>query len=327
MAIGVEKTYDPDREKVMNIFLAGLDVEVGPDELRRLSEKNRKQREEEARAKGLEPPSDEDGGHSIFMDYYANKARQHMDKYGSTQRQLAAVASKSHNNSVLNPLAQYTFPVTVEEVLQDREVVWPLTRAMCAPIGDGAAAAVLCSESFLKKRGGGRAVKVLAAVMQSGNRFSETDIASRAAGLGYEAAGVGPKDIDVAEVHDATSYAELYLTEQMGFLPGGRGRGPGRKRGYGLERENSDQPQWRSDFQGASHWGLGAGHDLRTGDPASRGKPVPGRWKIPAWPWSTTAAAPLERRGGHVPDHTRKSEIVLPANIQERAITCRLKPC
>ena len=223
LAIGVEKTYDQDREKVMSIFLSGLDVEVGPGELRRQSEESRKKREEEARAQGLEPPAETGGGHSIFMDYYAGKARRHMDKYGTTQRQLAAAASKSHGNSVLNPLAQYTFPVSVEEALHDREVVWPLTRSMCAPIGDGGAAAILCSESFLKKTGRGRAVKVLAAVMQSGNRFTETDIAARAARLGYEAAGVGPEDIDVAEVHDATSFAELYLTEQMGFCPLGEG--------------------------------------------------------------------------------------------------------
>ena len=216
LAIGAEKLYSEDRAKTMEGFLAGMDVEVAVQEITRFAQEDRKRREEEARKKGVELPPEKAGGHSVFMDWYAIGARRHMEKYGTTQRQLAAIAAKNHNNSTLNPLAQYTFPQTIEQVLGDREVAWPLTRSMCAPIGDGAAAAVICSEDFLKKHPSGRAVKVLASVLQSGNRNKPTDISARAARIAYEMSGVGPGDIDMAEVHDATAFGELHQVEQMG---------------------------------------------------------------------------------------------------------------
>jgi acetyl-CoA acetyltransferase len=146
-----------------------------------------------------------------------------MQKFGTTQRQLAVIAAKAHNNSVLNPLAQYTFPQTVEQVMQDREVAFPLTRAMCAPIGDGAAAAILCSERFLKKHSSGRAVLVRASILKSGSRTGDNDICARASQAAYGQAGLGPEDIQVVEVHDATAFGELYQTEEMGFCPRGEG--------------------------------------------------------------------------------------------------------
>jgi acetyl-CoA acetyltransferase len=157
------------------------------------------------------------------MDLYAMGARIHMDRYGTTQRQLAVIAAKAHNNSTLNDLAQYTFPMTVEEVIADREVAWPLTRAMCAPIGDGAAAAIVCSERCLKKVGSKRAIRIRASVLKSGKREGENDICGRASSAAYAMAGLGPEDIHVAEVHDATAFGELYQTEQMGFCPVGEG--------------------------------------------------------------------------------------------------------
>jgi len=230
LAVGAEKLYTEERAKIMEGFLAGMDVEVAVEEITRFAEEDRKQMEEEARKKGRELPPEKPGGHSVFMDWYAIGARRHMEKYGTTQRQLAAIAAKNHNNSTLNPLAQYTFPQTVEQVLEDRVVAWPLTRAMCAPIGDGAAAAILCSEGFLRKNPSPRAVRVLASTLQSGNRKGQTDIAARAAGRAYEMAAVGPRDIDVAEVHDATAFGELHQVEQMGFCPVGEG-GPFAERG------------------------------------------------------------------------------------------------
>lgn len=103
------------------------------------------------------------------LDFHAADARAHMKAYGSTQRQLAVIAvKKNHNNSTLNPLAQYTFPQTVEQVLNDRVVAYPLTRAMCAPVGDGAAAAIVCSQDFLKKHPNSRAVRIRASVLEGG---------------------------------------------------------------------------------------------------------------------------------------------------------------
>jgi acetyl-CoA acetyltransferase len=133
------------------------------------------------------------------------------------------VAAKAHNNSVLNPFAQYTFPMTVEEVLADREVAYPLTRAMCAPVGDGAAAVVLCSERYLRRNPSGRAVAIRASILRSGKREGGHDSGSRASKAAYEAAGIGPEDVDVAELHDATAYGEVGVTEELGFCPAGEG--------------------------------------------------------------------------------------------------------
>jgi acetyl-CoA acetyltransferase len=166
------------------------------------------------------------GDHSPFMDVYGFAARQHMRKYGSTIEQLAVIASKNHFHSSLNPNAQYTFTITPEEVLADRLVTWPLTRAMCAPIGDGAASAILCDEETVKKLGRmSQAVKIRASVLGSGRTrsFDDIDIGERLSKIAYEKAGLGPGDIDLAEVHDATAFGELHQVEALGFCPGGEG--------------------------------------------------------------------------------------------------------
>jgi acetyl-CoA acetyltransferase len=164
-------------------------------------------------------------GRSIFMDAYAMGAKWHMKTFGSTQRQLAVICAKNHTHGSLNPLAQYQQDMTVEEVLADKPVAYPLTRAMCAPVGDGAAAAIVCSERYLKKLANPRPVKVLASVLGSGRdrELSGEDIGERLVKIAYREAGVGPKDIDLAELHDATSYGELHQTEAMGFCPLGEG--------------------------------------------------------------------------------------------------------
>jgi len=164
-------------------------------------------------------------GRSIFMDAYAMGARWHMSRFGSTQRQLALICSKNHLHGSLNPLAQYQATMTVGEVLADRPVAYPLTRAMCAPVGDGAAAAIVCSESFLKKLTGARPVRILASVMGQGSDrdLDGTDIGERLSKQAYNAAGIGPDGIDIAELHDATAWGELHQCEAMGFCPMGEG--------------------------------------------------------------------------------------------------------
>ena len=224
LAIGAEKMYDNDKAKTMMMFMSGSDVEELPNFMAKFQEEERQRKEKEAREKGLEPPKADAGGHSAFMDLYSIGARMHMEKYGTTQRQLACIAAKAHNNSVHNPFAQYIFPMTVEDVLSDREVSYPLTRAMCAPVGDGAAAVVLCSEKFLKQRSSScKAIRIRASVLRSGTKEGESDICARTSKAAYEMASLGPKDIDVVEVHDATAFGELHQTEQMGFCPTGEG--------------------------------------------------------------------------------------------------------
>ncbi|HRW81635.1 MAG TPA: thiolase family protein [Desulfomonilia bacterium] len=223
LAIGAEKLYGRDRAKTMEGFISGTDVEVTMQLIAQFQEGEKKRREEQAKRTGEKVVEEKPGGHSSFMDLYAMGARMHMERYGSTQRQLAVIAAKAHNNSTFNPLAQYTFPMTVDEVMTDREVAWPLTRAMCAPIGDGAAATIVCGKKFMKRIGKNRAVRIRASVLKSGTREGDNDICARSSSAAYAMAGVGPEDIDVAEVHDATAFGELYQTEQMGFCPVGEG--------------------------------------------------------------------------------------------------------
>jgi len=223
LAIGAEKLYDEDRNKVMKGFMAGTDVEEVMDRMEQWQKEEKERKTKEVQAKTNQTSPEKKGGHSVFMDFYAAGARNHMERYGSTQRQLAVIAAKSHNNSTMNPKAQYTFPMTVEQVLEDRQISFPLTRAMCAPIGDGSAAAILCSEAFLKKHPTNRAVKIRASILKSGTRTGLNDISQRASRDAYEIAGLGPEDIDVVEVHDATAFGELHQMEALGFCPEGEG--------------------------------------------------------------------------------------------------------
>jgi acetyl-CoA acyltransferase len=166
------------------------------------------------------------GGHSPFMDFYALGARMHMEQYGTTQRQLAVIAAKNHWHGSMNPLAQYQIDMSVEEVLNDRQVAYPLTRSMCAPIGDGATAAILCSERALERFPDARPVKVKASVLASGSLRWGPDaemIGERLSRSAYEVARLGPDEIDVAEVHDATAFGELLQCEELGFCATGGG--------------------------------------------------------------------------------------------------------
>ncbi len=168
------------------------------------------------------------GDHSPFMDLYGHAARLHMKEYGSTIEQLAHIAKKAHFNGSLNPNAQYQFKTTVEKILQDRLVSFPISRSMCAPIGDGSASAILCSAKMVKKLGlQKQAVKIRASVLGSGMHHPEgsdiPNIGERLANQAYEIAGLGPNDIDLAEVHDATSFGEIVQAENLGFCKKGEG--------------------------------------------------------------------------------------------------------
>lgn len=220
LAIGVEKTFFPDdASKTLEIFEGGID-QFDPQEWHAYY-----QRAGEASGKPFKPNA---GGGTLFMDTYAMQAAYHMKTFGTTREQIAYAASKNHAMGALNPKAQYRFTVTPEEVLADREISWPLTRSMCSPIGDGAAAAVLCSEGFLRtlpKAAQERAIKVSASVLTGGKyrTLDEPGLSHLAALKAYARAGLAPSDIDVAEVHDATSFCEIYQAEMLGFCERGKG--------------------------------------------------------------------------------------------------------
>lgn len=220
LVLGAEKITDPDKTKALGAYASCMDVENFENHVNQMVNLSQSFDIDLPQEQG--PPG---AGRSIFMDAYATFARWHMDRYGSTQQQLAVISAKNHWHGSLNPLAQYQKSMTPEEVLADVPITYPLTRAMCAPVGDGAAAAVVCSESFLNKLSGARPVRILASVHGSGmdRDMDGPDIGERLSKQAYEIAGVGPRDISLAELHDATAYGELHQAEVMGFCPIGEG--------------------------------------------------------------------------------------------------------
>lgn len=225
MALGVEKLYSEDKIKTFRAYNAGVDVaeiKFHFAEWYKVIENL-----------DLDIPPGQDSqegsgsSRSAFMDVYAGWCRWHMATHGTTQHQLAVIASKNHFHSSMNPYAQFQKEMSVEEILAGKLVTYPLTIPMCAPVGDGGAAAIVCSKDYLKKLTSPRPVKIRASVLGSGTSRpidrEDLDIGLRLSKKAYEIAGVGPEDIHTAEVHDATSFGELHQTEALGFCPLGDG--------------------------------------------------------------------------------------------------------
>ena len=221
LAVGAEKMYSSDRERMFSAFDGAWDittVEENTDKLLALGQ-----------GYAVPPGTTSDKPYSMFMDVYAAWSRHHMKIFGTTQRQIAAVSAKNHNHSQYNDKAQYRMPYSVDEVLAAPPITFPLTLPMCAPISDGGAAAVLCTDEGLKRLGvdQSRAIEVKASILQTGSTRSENEtdqhITAKAARRAYERAGVGPEDMDVAEVHDATAMGEIMQVENLGFCDFGDG--------------------------------------------------------------------------------------------------------
>lgn len=158
----------------------------------------------------------------------AHMARTHMAEFGTTVEQFAKVAVKNRHNGSLNPNAHLRSPVTADQVLTDRVLADPITRLMACPTTDAAAAAVLCSDAFAR-RIGAAGVRVLASGMVSGRTGTRADsdaiqdFGSGAARKAYEMAGLGPEDLDLAEVHEPFAPFEILCYEWMGFCKPGEG--------------------------------------------------------------------------------------------------------
>lgn len=205
LAIGAEKMTHPDKSVPFRALIAAMDLE-------------------EIRAEtGSDDPltAASAPGRSGFMDIYAGKARKYMAQTGATVADFARVAAKSHGFGALNPKAQFQGGMSFEEVLASRTIVEPLKLAMCSPIGDGAAALVFCSGEFARARGLD-AVRVATITLVSGLPGGDSCNA-RAAAKAYAAAGIGPEDVDVVELHDAASPAELIYVEELGLCAPGEG--------------------------------------------------------------------------------------------------------
>jgi len=162
----------------------------------------------------------------LFAGIYAMRVRSHMEKYGISKEQLAQAAVKNHTHGSLNPHSQYQKQLSIDEILNSRMIVDPITLYMTCPLGDGAAA-VLIGTREMAMRMKKRPVKVAASVIGSfGNPgISEHSIAARVSREAYRKAEIGPQDVEIAEVHDAVAAIELYLYEELGFCgPGESGR-------------------------------------------------------------------------------------------------------
>ncbi|MFJ7200989.1 MULTISPECIES: thiolase family protein [unclassified Streptomyces] len=214
LAVGVDKLVCTDAAQGLAVFDGAMDVAHRQTTLAALA----------ALSDPLPPELPVDGDRSVFMEIYASLARAHMQRFGTTEAHLAAVSAKNHAHSVHNPRAHFRRPFTTDEVLAARRVAWPLTVPMCSPVSDGAAAAVVTRADFTRNDS---AVAVLSSVLLSGTDRAADDaeqhIGRRAALAAYDRAGLGPQDLDVAEVHDATAFGEIQQAENLGFCPIGDG--------------------------------------------------------------------------------------------------------
>jgi len=218
LALGVEKLYCEDKTKTFAAFTGAVDVEM----LQGIMAALRANAEQGGAKSGSSGAGEK---RSMFMDLYAAVARGHMDRYGTTVEQLAAVAAKNSRHGHLNPRAQFREELSVADVLAAPMIVEPLTRPMCSPIGDGAAAAILVSPRKAAELGIARPVRVRSCVLRSGwdHGMDEEGAAEVCAREAYEEAGIGPADLDVVECHDATAPAELFAYESLGLCAKGDG--------------------------------------------------------------------------------------------------------
>ena len=203
LAIGAEKMSNDDRTKPIKALEAAADL----DELEALKAR-------------ISP--DGAGTGSVFMDLYSSVARDYMAASGATAEDFARVSVKQRHAGALNPIAQFRADVDVEEVLASRMIADPITLLMCSSIGDGAAALVVMSEQAAAKRDI-QPVEILACEIRSGQGDDPeaAPVASAASRAAYQAAGLGPEDLSVVELHDAAAPAEFILSEQLGLCPPG----------------------------------------------------------------------------------------------------------
>ena len=195
IVLGVEKEYAKDSKKTVEAIAGAGDVEL---EL----------------SVGVNFPA-----------HWALRAAKRMEVYGTTREHLAMVSQKNHHNGCLNPRSQYQKECSVEQILAARTIATPLTQLMCSAIGDGAAAVVLCAAEKAA-RYTGKPVQIAGIGMATGvytddRAITFGDMEQRSAQVVYELAGIGPEDVEFAEVHDCFTIAEFMRVEGLGlFKPG-----------------------------------------------------------------------------------------------------------
>ncbi len=165
-----------------------------------------------------------------FPGIYALIADEYLSEFDATREELAAVAVKNRENGVSNPISQFRESITVEEVLGARTIAPPLGMMDCCPITDGASAVVLVSETYARENGFNPTVTIAGSgqagdtiALQDREELARTRAAERAAEQAYEDAAIGPEDVDVCEVHDCFTIAEILAIESLGFFERGTG--------------------------------------------------------------------------------------------------------
>ena len=213
LALGVEKLYHEDKKRSFGAFSGAVDVE----QLQEFMAGLEKRVGSVAKGAGQK--------RSMFMDIYAAVARNHMDRYGTTVEQFASISAKNSRHGHLNSRAQFREELTVEDVLAAPMIAEPLTRPMCSPIGDGAAALILVSPEGARRLGIDNPVRIRSSVLHSGwdRTPGEDDVARLCAAEAYEEAGIGPEDLSLVECHDASAPAELIAYEALGLCSTGEG--------------------------------------------------------------------------------------------------------
>lgn len=189
----------------------------------------------ESQLQGLEAIAKETAekkGPPIAARMFGDGGRDHMEKYGTKKETFAKIAQKNHRHSVNNPRAQYRQDFSLDEILASRLVYDPLTLLQCCPTSDGAAAAVLVSEDYLKAHPHPAAIEILSMAMAT-DKFEDfgrnrigmigMGMTERASQTVYEESGLGPKDVQVIELHDCFSTNELITYEGLGLAKEGEG--------------------------------------------------------------------------------------------------------
>jgi acetyl-CoA acetyltransferase len=169
----------------------------------------------------------------VAPQMFGNAGREHMEKYGTTALQFAKIGYKNHKHSVNNPYSQFQTAYTLEDILNAQMIYEPLTKLQCCPTSDGAGAAILASEDFVRRHGlESQAVEILGMAMATDlpSTFEDKscikmvgyDLSKAAAQKVYAQAGVGPEDVDVIELHDCFSCNELITYEALGLCEEGK---------------------------------------------------------------------------------------------------------
>ena len=218
LVCGYEKLFHEDKKRSFLAFDGAVDTEDADGLTGALT------RLAEAAGESVEAET-ADKSRSVFVDVYAYMTKAHMKNYGTTREQIAGVTAKNSRHGALNSRAQFQKVMTVEEVLAAREILWPLTLPMCSPIGDGAAAVVLVSERKARAMGLTKKVRVMSSALVSGfEPDSEHDsVGAYAVAQAYESAGIGPGDVNFAEVHDASATSEIIAYEYLQLCDKGGG--------------------------------------------------------------------------------------------------------